>query len=60
MHAPAVDRAFAQRGEDGERVGEVVDADDAYGCVEGGQGGGDGGVGVEVLEDRLGEDGVRG
>ena len=60
MHAPAVDGSFAQRGEDGERVDEVVDADDADGCVEGSQGGGDGGVGVEVLEDRLAEDWVRG
>ncbi len=60
MHASALDGPVAQRGEDGKGLGEVVDADDADGCVEGSDGGGDRGVRVEVLEERGGEDGVGG
>lgn len=62
MHAAALDRALAQRGEHGERGGEVVDADDADGGVEWMEGGGEGGVFVEVLEDGGGggEEGVGG
>ncbi len=60
MHAAALDGPVAQRGEDGEGLGEVVDADDADGREEGRDGGGDGGVRVEVLEEGGGEDGVGG